>query len=136
MAMEMRGRHSDITDLILKAFYRVYNILGYGFLEKVYQNSMVVAARGLGLSVVQQYPIRVEFEGILVGEYFADLAINDMVIVEVKAARALLEEHEAQLLNYLKATRFEIGLLLNFGPKPECRRKIYDNWRKGNGSRS
>lgn len=123
-------RHPELTELILKAFYQVYNRLGYGFFEKVYENAMLIAARRLGLSVVQQYPIRVAFEGITVGSYFADLVVNDLVILEIKASRTILDEHHAQLLNYLKATEFEVGLLLNFGPKPECRRKVYDNSRK------
>jgi len=128
--MEPSFKHEELTDLILRAFYQVYNRLGYGFLEKVYENSLAVAARKLGLSVVQQYLIRVEFEGVVVGEYVADLVFNDLVIVEVKALKSLLAEHDAQLLNYLKATDFEVGLLLNFGPQPECRRKVYDNARK------
>ncbi len=123
-------KHEEITDRILNAFYQVYNQLGYGFLEKVYENSMAIAARKLGLKVEQQFPISVEFEGEQVGEYSADLVFNDLVVVEIKSAKSLMPEHEAQLLNYLKATKFEVGLLLNFGPQPECRRKVYDNERK------
>ena len=123
-------KHEEITDRILSGFYRVYNQLGYGFLEKVYENSLAVAARRLGLRVEQQFPIKVEFDGEVVGEYFADLVVDDVVVVEVKSAKLLLPEHDAQLLNYLKATHFEVGLLLNFGPQPECRRKVYDNERK------
>jgi GxxExxY protein len=127
-------KHSEITDLILKAFLRVYGDLGYGFSEKIYENATVIAARKLGLKVAQQSPIHVFFDGQLVGEYAVDLLVNDLVIVESKAIRVLAEEHEAQLLNYLKATSYEVGLLLNFGPRPQHKRKIFDNELKGNFS--
>jgi GxxExxY protein len=123
--------HGQTTALLLQAFFDVYNKLGYGFLERVYENSLAIAARKLGVRIEQQVPIRVHFDGVLVGEYAADIVADGKVIVELKTARALGEEHEAQLLNYLKATPFEVGLLLNFGPKPEYRRKIMDNSRKG-----
>ncbi len=124
-------KHVDITDRILKAFYAVYNTLGYGFLEKVYANALLIELRKLGLKALAQAPIRVFYAREVVGEYFADLVVEDAVIVELKAVQALTEEHDAQLLNYLKATRFEVGLLLNFGPKPQVKRKVYDNTRKG-----
>jgi len=124
-------KHGEITDLVLKAFFRVYNELGYGFIEKVYENTLIIAAIELGLAVPQQVRVHVRFNGQVVGEHAIDLLFNNSVIVEVKAAKSLLEEHEAQLLNYLKATPFEVGLLLNFGPKPEFMRKIYDNKVKG-----
>jgi GxxExxY protein len=123
--------HTDVTELIIKGFYRVYNELGYGFLEKVYENSMVIALRKLGLTVVQQASIDVYFDGEIVGKYEADLLVNDLVIVELKAARTLSSDHEAQLLNYLKATPYEVGLLLNFGVKAELKRKAFSNDRKG-----
>src|SRR5439155_18635114 len=118
------------TEKILKAFYHVYNVLGYGFHEKVYENALVITPRKMGLRVQPQAPIKVYFEGEQVGEYFADLLVEDCVIVELKAAEGTVEEHEAQLLNYLKATKREVGLLLNFGPKPEVKRKVFDNSRK------
>ena len=124
-------KHKELTDLILKAFYDVYNTLGYGFLEKVYENAMVLELRKKGLRLVSQAPINVYYRGSIVGEYFADLIVEDVVIVELKAAKAITVEHEAQLLNYLKATKCEVGLLINFGPKPQVKRKIYDNDRKG-----
>jgi GxxExxY protein len=124
-------KHTDVTDLILKAFYKVYNEFRYGFLEKVYQNSLAIELRKLKLAVVQEARIEVYYDGQVVGEYFADLLVANAVIVEVKAVKRLLPEHEAQLLNYLKATPYEVGLLLNFGPKPEIRRKAFDNARKG-----
>ena len=127
----MDFKHTDVTELIIKAFYKVYNTLGYGFLEKVYRNALVVELRRLGLEVIPEARIRVYYEGEVVGEYFADLLVAGVVIVELKAVKRLLEEHEAQLLNYLKATPYEVGLLLNFGPKPEIKRKAFDNSRKG-----
>ena len=127
----MEAKHRDITDLIIKAFYTVYNALGYGFLEKVYESAMLLELRKLGLEVVPQAPIHVYYDGQRVGEYNADLLVAELVIVELKATRVLIRDHEAQLLNYLKATSYEVGLLLNFGPKPQIKRKVYDNERKG-----
>jgi GxxExxY protein len=93
---------------------------------------MAIAARKLGLAVQQQMPIVVHFDGEIVGDYAADLLVNNLVIIELKAVRQLADEHEAQLLNYLKATPYEVGLLLNFGPKPQHKRKVFDNPLKGN----
>lgn len=124
-------KHQDITDKILYAFYKVvYPQLGYGFLEKVYENALCITLCGLGLKVQQQARIDVHFQGQVVGEYYADLLGEDRVIVELKAASRLLLEHEAQLLNYLRATPYEVGLVLNFGPKPQFVRKAFDNSRK------
>ena len=120
----MAFKHSVLTSAIIGAFYDVYNELGYGFLEKVYENALVHELRKRGYHVQQQAPIDVTYDGLLVGQYFADLLVNEVVILELKAAKAIAEEHEAQLLNYLKATEIEVGLLLNFGPKPEVKRKI------------
>ncbi len=124
-------KHSHLTETIIKGFYTVYNALGYGFLEKVYANALALELRALGLDVVQEQRITVYYHEAQIGEYAADLVVNDAVIVELKAVKTLLEEHEAQLLNYLKATPYEVGLLLNFGPKPEVKRKAFDNDRKG-----
>ena len=124
-------KHREVTDAILHAFFKVvYPELGYGFLEKVYEQAMGIALSGLGLHTVPQAPIAVRFQGQLVGEYYADLLVEDKVIVELKAARSLAAEHEAQLLNYLRATPYEVGLLLNFGPKPQFVRKVFDNEHK------
>lgn len=124
-------KHKDITDKILHAFFKVvYPQLGYGFLEKVYENAMVIALTAMGLKVQRQVEITVYFQGQVVGGYFADLLINDLVIVELKAVSRLLLEHEAQLLNYLRATPYEVGLLLNFGSRPTFIRKAFDNNRK------
>jgi len=127
----MEAKHKDITDVIIRVFYTVYNALGYGFLEKVYENAMAIELRKLGLEVIPKAPIKVHYNGQVVGEYFADLLVAGVVLVEIKAVRTLAPEHEAQLLNYLKATPYEVGLLLNFGPQPQIKRKVYDNERKG-----
>jgi len=125
-------KHREITDIILRGFFTVYNELGYGFLEKVYENALAIELADLGLTVAQQVPVEVVYKRKQVGHYEADLVVNDLVIVELKAADELIKKHEAQLLNYLKATRFEVGLLLNFGPDPRFKRKAFDNARKGN----
>jgi len=124
--------HGDITEEVIKGFYHVFNTLGHGFLEKVYENALAATLRKRGFDVVQQMPVKVFFERILVGEYFADLVVNGCVIVEFKAAEAIHSAHEAQLLNYLKASLVEVGLLLNFGETPEFRRKLLTNDRKPN----
>lgn len=117
--------YGDVTDEIIKQYYHVYNTLGYGFLEKVYENALRVSLSKNGFDVKQQWPIEVHFEQEPVGDYFADLLIDNRVIVEVKAADAISPKHEAQLVNYLKATGMQVGLLLNFGPKAEFKRKIF-----------
>lgn len=122
--------HSDITEKIIKAFYKVNNQLGFGFLEKVYENAMRIELKKMGCKVSQQQNIKVFYDSEEVGDYFADLLVDDVVIVELKAAESLCEEHEAQLINYLKATKAEVGLLLNFGRKAEFKRKIFTNDRK------
>jgi len=115
----------DLTNKIIESFYQVYNTLGYGFLEKVYENSLVLELNKKGLKVESQKNIKVYYDGFEVGDYYADLLVEDLVIVELKAAENICEAHEAQLINYLKATDVEVGLILNFGKKPEFRRKIY-----------
>jgi GxxExxY protein len=125
-------KHSFQTNQIIKIFYQVYNELGYGFLERVYQNAFFLAIQQAGLQVEAQRKIRIWFRGALVGEYIADLIVNELIIIELKAIETLAEEHEAQLVHYLRATEMEVGLLLNFGKKPEIRRKVYDNKLKPN----
>ena len=119
-----------LTENIIKVFYRVYNTLGYGFLEKVYENAMMIEFKKDSLPAVQQSPIDVTYEDEIVGQYFADMIVDGKVIVEIKAKKSLMPEDTAQLLNYLKATDKEIGLLVNFGPKPEISRKVFDNCKK------
>ena len=109
--------HSDITDKIIKAYYKVYNTLGHGFLEKVYEKAMVIELRKMGMIAQRQVSIKVYYDGEEVGDYDADVIVADKVILELKAAESLSPKHEAQLLNYLRATEIEVGLLLNFGVK-------------------
>jgi GxxExxY protein len=122
--------HSDLTDKIINAFYKVYNQLGYGFLEKVYENALAIELRKRGHEIAQQVSIDVYYEGAVVGEYKADLLVDKLVLCELKAARTLMQEHEAQLLNYLKATPYEVGLLLNYGIKPQVKRRAMSNQNK------
>ncbi len=119
--------YKELTSEIIKRFYTVYNVLGYGFLEKVYEKALKYEFEKAGLLVERQKPINVFYENELVGEYFADLLVENKVIIELKAAEGICEEHENQLINYLKATDIEVGLLLNFGKKPEVKRKIFTN---------
>jgi GxxExxY protein len=123
-------KHKALTEDIIGAFYAVYNKLGYGFLEKVYENAMIIELASRDIPVVQQAPLRVLYDGKVIGEYFADLLVDGKVIVEIKAARNLALENGAQLLNYLKATEMEVGLLLNFGPEPKVKRKVFDKFGK------
>lgn len=123
--MSHNYKHSDITGIIIKAFYNVYNQLGYGFLEKVYENALLIELKKFNLECISQSPIEVFYDDLKVGFYIADIIVNNSVIIEVKAAEALCEEHEAQLTNYLRATDIEVGLLLNFGKTPEFKRKVF-----------
>ncbi len=122
--------HENITKKIIEAYYKVFNTLGYGFLEKVYENALKIELKKMNLKVEQQQNIKVFYESFEVGDYYADLIVEDLVIIELKAAESLCEEHEIQLINYLKATNLEVGLLLNFGKKPEFKRKVFSNDRK------
>jgi GxxExxY protein len=126
----MKYLHSELTGGIINAFYHVYNQLGYGFLEKVYENALAHELSKRGFRVVQQARIDVWYDGLRVGTYAADLLVNETVIIELKVATALAEEHEAQLLHYLKASHIDLGLLLNFGPKPDVKRKVFEIARK------
>lgn len=125
--MNKNDLHSDITAVILKAFFKVYNTLGYGFLEKVYENAMLIELRKLGLEFEAQKAVIVYYEDQVVGYYDADLLVSGVIIVELKASVGLILKDEAQLLNYLKGTVMEVGMLLNFGPKPEFKRKVFTN---------
>ncbi|WP_116788146.1 GxxExxY protein [Flavobacterium psychrotrophum] len=122
--------HEELTGQILKAFYDVYNELGYGFLERVYQNALFHELKLRGLSVEAQRKITVYYKEIPVGDYFADIIVNDLVILELKACDYLTEEFEHQIVNYLRSTQCEVGLLLNFGKKPEFMRKVFQNINK------
>jgi len=120
-------QHSDLTEKIIKAFYKVYNTLGYGFLEKVYENALSIELSRAGLHHSKQQPVDVYYDDEKVGNYFTDIIVEDSVIIELKAAEGLCEEHEAQLTNYLRATEIEVGLLLNFGKEPQLKRKVFSN---------
>ena len=122
--------NNELTSLILKTYYEVYNELGYGFLEKVYQNALLIELKNKGLEVTPNKKIKVYYKGENVGDYYADIIVNDTVVLELKAVEYINDQFENQLLNYLKGTDCEVGLLLNFGKKPEFRRKIYENKRK------
>lgn len=123
----MQLLHEEISEKIIKSYYRVYNTLGYGFLEKVYENALAIELRKNGLEVKCQHPITVLYESEIVGEYFADIIVNNTVVIELKATKEISDEHECQLINYLKATNIELGLLLNFGKEAEFKRKVYMN---------
>jgi GxxExxY protein len=125
--METTLIYQELTSRILRAYYNVYNELGYGFLEKVYENAMLIELRDLGLKCEKQQKHQVFYKNQDVGEYFSDIIVEDKVIIELKAVKEVLEEHQNQLLNYLKATKIEVGLLLNFGTKPQHFRRIYEN---------
>lgn len=128
-------KHSEITGQIIKEAYYVYNKLGFGFVESVYENSLEIKLNEAGFSVKKQQPIKVFFEGKLVGEFVADLVVNDVVILELKATQVLHAKHEVQLVNYLKATEIETGLLINFGEEITIKRRVFSNSNKqlGNG---
>lgn len=119
--------HSDITAKILKAFYKVYNTLGHGFLEKVYENAMMIELQAMGLFCEQQRHLKVLYKGHEVGDYYADILVERKVVVELKATVALRPEDEAQLVHYLRSTELEVGQLLNFGKIPEHRRRVLTN---------
>ncbi len=120
-------KYEELTSEIINSFYKVYNTLGHGFLEKVYENAMLIELRKRGIVCEKQKQIKVYYEGEQVGDYYADITTDQKVILELKAAKGLSEENELQLINYLKATDMEVGLLLNFGKKSEFVRKVYSN---------
>lgn len=122
--------HKELSDKILDAFFEVYNELGYGFLERVYQNSLYLELIAQGHKVETQKEIKIYYKGREVGLYYADMVVDDLIILELKAADAISDAHDAQLINYLRGTDKEIGYVLNFGPKPDFSRKIYTNDRK------
>lgn len=123
----MKLLEEELSGKILKVFFTVFNELGYGFLEKVYETALLHELLNMGLHPLRQVPLKVYYNSISVGEYFADIIVNNAVIIELKAAESLAEEHELQLINYLKATEIEVGFLLNFGKKPAFKRKIFTN---------
>lgn len=130
MNTETGLKHQELTGRIIRVFLSVYNELGAGFLESVYVKAMTLALRQAGLSVNREMPLAVHFRGEVVGDFRADLVVGGKVLVEAKACPSLNQAHSAQVLNYLRATVLEVGLLLNFGPKPSIKRFVFDNSRK------
>ena len=126
--------HHDLTQVIIGIYQNVYTELGHGFLERIYQQAMVIALKDAGLSVVERMPFPVFFRGQLLGEFFADIVVNGVVLVEIKAVSALLPWHEAQAINYLRASPLEVALIMNFGPKREYWRRVLTNDRKSGSS--
>ena len=117
-------KDDDLTRVIIGCAYKVHNTLGPGFIEKVYENALKIELEKIGLKVKQQEPINVSYDGQVVGEYFADLWVDERVVIELKAAQSLVKRHEVQLVNYLTATGIDCGLLLNFGPSVQVKRKF------------
>ncbi len=128
----MKINQEEVTGRVIGAFYTVYNELGYGFLESVYEEALAIALEDEGLKAARQVGVPVWYRGQQVGDFRADVVVENSVILELKAVRALDPSHESQLLNYLRATTIEVGLLLNFGPRPEFKRLAFDNSRKKN----
>lgn len=122
--------HEELTKQILAAFYEVYNELGYGFSECVYQNSLYFELQDRGYDVVAQQQCTVHYKKRNIGDYFTDLTVNNLVILELKACETIVEGHKTQLRNYLRATTLEVGLVLNFGPEPQFSRRIFTNDKK------
>jgi GxxExxY protein len=130
MTVDSTYKHSELTDTVIGVFYDVYHELGFGFLESVYRRALRLALLQRGLNVASEVQVSVFFRGVNVGDFRADLVVNDVILLELKTAEAIVRAHEAQLLNYLRSTKFELGLILNFGPKPQLRRLLLDNSRK------
>jgi GxxExxY protein len=130
LPMRADAKHAELTEKIIRVFFEVYNEIGHGFLESVVEGAMAIGLEEAGLRVERQVPIQVWFRGRQIGHFFADLLVEGLVIVELKSARNIDAAHEAQVLNYLRATTIEVGLLMNFGVKPEFKRLVFDNSRK------
>lgn len=130
MTIDSNYKHSELTDTVIGVFYEVYNELGFGFLESVYRNSLRHALLDKGLSVEQEVAVSVFFRGHNVGDFRADLVVNRTILLELKTAEQIVAAHESQVLNYLRSTALELGLILNFGPRPQLRRLLLDNSRK------
>jgi GxxExxY protein len=128
---KFEGKHSELTSKILGAFFQIHKEMGFGFSEKVYESALEVLLQEIGLIPARQKEILVYYHGRVVGEYKADMIVNSVILLEIKSVEKLIDAHDAQLLNYLKSTELEVGLLLNFGRQAEFHRKIYDNSRKG-----
>jgi GxxExxY protein len=123
-------KYSELTDKVIGVFYDVYNELGFGFLESVYRNALRLALLEKGLTIEEEVTVSVFFRGQNVGDFRADLVVNGVLLLELKTAERIVPAHEAQLLNYLRSTSLELGLILNFGPRPQVRRLVLENARK------
>ena len=123
--MQNKYLYSDITDKIIRCFYNVFDELGTGFLESVYVKALIIELKKIGLNIESEKEIKVNYKGIIIGNFRADIVVEDKVIIEIKAISTLKSQHEAQLLNYLKATGIRVGLLVNFGSKLEFKRRIF-----------
>ncbi|MFK7771292.1 MAG: GxxExxY protein [Saprospiraceae bacterium] len=128
-------QHSELTSEIIKSAYYVHDYLGFGFLESVYERALEVRLLQQGYNVKRQYPIKVYFECEEVGDFKADLIVNDLIIVELKAVGNIHTKHEVQLVNYLKSTEIEVGLLINFGEELRVKRRVFSNNQKRKGNR-
>ena len=124
--------YTELTEKIIGCAFKVYNQLGAGFLEKIYENALAIELKDAGLSAQQQYPIKVYYNEIVIGDYIADIVVEDRVIIELKAVNNLAKAHEVQLVNYLKATKIEVGLLINFGDTISVKRKVLSKNHKRN----
>jgi len=122
--------HQEKSEKVIKAFYDVYNALGYGFLERVYEAALIIQLGKVGFNVKKQCPIKVYFDGQIIGDYFCDIIVDDSILIELKSVESLVVAHKKQIINYLKASEMELGLLLNFGEKPQIERFIFTNDRK------
>ncbi len=122
--------YEELSKELIGAFHRVHTKLGFGFLERVYENALAIELRKFNFAAEQQIPIKVYYDDAIIGYYIADIIVNDLIILELKAGESILPEHEAQLLNYLKATDYEVGYILNFGKKATFKRKVFENERK------
>jgi len=118
-------KHKELTEIIIGCAYKVYNEMGFGFLESVYEKCLIIELKKAGLKVEAQSPSNVFYDGELVGEFFADIIVEDTIILELKSVRRVVQAHEVQVVNYLTATKKEVGLVLNFGPeKVDVKRKV------------
>ena len=117
--------YSDLTDRILRYVHEVHRTLGYGFFEKVYENALVIVLEKAGFNIKQQAPVSIMFDGKVIGEYIADILVDNKIVLELKAVSELASIHEVQLVNFLKASGLRVGLLINFGPKLKIVRKVF-----------
>ncbi len=120
-------QHKDLTERIIRAYYNVYNDLGYGFLEKCYERAMLIELESLGMSAQAQVPLKVYYKGNSIGDFYADIVVANTIIVELKSVMEIAKEHVSQLLNYLRSTEIEVGLLMNFGVEPKVYRRAFAN---------